>query len=247
VSRRRFVEVKAPFLQLIVLAPLLAANVGANEVLFQDDFAGKLGDGWSWVREEKAGWRAAERGLELRVLPGNLWGNANNAKNVLVRSAPDADQGDVEISVTITNRPTHQYEQANLAWYYDDRHMVKLGLELVDNEVCIVMGREAGDQARTLGKIPIAATSVRVRLFVAGRQIRGEYLPLGGARWLEAGAGDLPAPPKGEAKISLHCYQGPPEAEHWARFSEFRVLRRPGPSASGTNPPATDSRRGRSP
>lgn len=204
---------------------LLASFCAADEVLFQDDFAGKLGDGWSWVREEKPGWRVANKTLEIRVLPGNLWGRANNVKNVLVRQAPDTAQGEVEVSVSIANRPTHQYEQANLAWYYDDSYMVKLGLELVNGEVCIVMGREEADKTRTLAKIPIAATAVRVRLRVAGNQIRGQYRVTGTDAWLDAGAGELPAPPNGQAKISLHCYQGPPDAEHWPRFSEFRVLR----------------------
>ncbi|MFZ2643686.1 MAG: hypothetical protein WA117_22025 [Verrucomicrobiia bacterium] len=204
---------------------LLASFCAADEVLFQDDFAGKLGDGWSWVREEKPGWRVANKTLEIRVLPGNLWGRANNVKNVLVRQAPDTVRGEVEVSVSIANRPTHQYEQANLAWYYDDSYMVKLGLELVNGEVCIVMGREEADKTRTLAKIPIAATAVRVRLRVAGNQIRGQYRVTGTDAWLDAGAGDLPAPPNGQAKISLHCYQGPPDAEHWPRFSEFRVLR----------------------
>lgn len=197
----------------------------ADEVLFQDDFTGRLGDGWSWVREEKAGWRIVDKVLEIHVLPGNLWGRANNVKNVLVRQAPDSAQGEVEISVSIANRPTHQYEQANLAWYYDDSNMVKLGLELVDGEVCIVMGREEADKTRTLAKIPIGATAVRVRLRVAGNQVRGQYRVAGTDAWTDAGAGDLPSPPNAQAKISLHCYQGPPDAEHWPRFSEFRVLR----------------------
>ncbi len=217
---------KPSFLQFVVIAALLVGSVMADEVLFQDGFAGKLGDGWSWVREEKSSWRVAAQGLEFRVLPGNLWGTANDAKNLLVRPAPEIGQGEVEVSVSVTNQPTHQYEQANLAWYLDDRHMVKLGLELVDHEVCVVMGREEADQTRTLAKIPISVTSVRLRLLVAGRQVRGEYLPLGESKWLEAGSGDLPAPPRGRAKISLHCYQGPADAEHWARFSDFRVLRR---------------------
>ena len=204
---------------------LLASFCAADDVLFLDDFAGKLGDGWKWVREEKSGWRIADKALEIRVLPGNLWGRANNVKNVLVRQAPDTAQGEVEISVSIANRPTHQYEQANLAWYYDDSYMVKLGLELVNGEVCIVMGREEDDKTRTLAKIPIAATAVRVRLRVAGNHIRGQYRVTGTDAWLDAGAGELPVPPNGQAKISLHCYQGPPDAEHWPRFSEFRVLR----------------------
>ena len=216
---------KSTILPFAVFAPMLAVNCVAEEVLFRDDFAGKLSEGWSWVREEKAAWRVTGRGLELRVLPGNLWGGANNAKNVLVRPAPDSATGEVEVSVSVTNRPTHQYEQANLAWYYDDSDMVKLGLELVDGQVCIVMGREEADKTRTLAKIPISATSVRLRLRVAQDQIRGQYLPAGADIWLDAGAGELPKPAQAQAKISLHCYQGPPDAEHWARFSEFRVVR----------------------
>ncbi|MCX7826518.1 MAG: DUF1349 domain-containing protein [Verrucomicrobiae bacterium] len=204
---------------------MLTSVMGEDAVLFKDDFAGKLADGWTWVREEKTAWRVTDKGLEMRVLPGNLWGRANNAKNVLLRPAPDVARGEVEVSVSVTNRPTHQYEQANLAWYYDDSHMVKLGLELVNKEVCIVMGREEADKTRTLAKIPITATSVRLRLLVAGSQIRGQYRPAGANKWLDAGAGELPAPPDGKAKLSLHCYQGPTDAEHWARFSEFRVLR----------------------
>lgn len=219
---------KARFVRVVLFAlptVVLAANFSSRQVLFKDDFAGKLGEGWFWIREAKEAWRVTGQGLELRVLPGNLWGAANNAKNVLVRPAPDTATGEVQISVSITNFPTHQYEQANLAWYYDASHMVKLGLELVDGQVCIVMGREEADKTRTMAKIPISATSVRVQLRVAGNQIRGQYLPAGADKWLDAGAGELPAPPQGHARISLHCYQGPPDAEHWARFSEFRVLR----------------------
>lgn len=204
---------------------MLASCCAAGEVLFKDDFAGKLGEGWTWVREDKAAWRVSDKGLEIRVVPGNLWGRANNVGNVLVRPAPDTTKGEVEVSVAIANRPTHQYEQANLAWYYDDSHMVKLGLELVNGEVCIVMGREEADKTRTLAKIPINTTSVRVRLRVAGNQIRGQYQLNGTGSWLDAGAGELPAPPQGRAKISLHCYQGPPDAERWPVFGEFRVLR----------------------
>lgn len=204
---------------------MLAACCSAEEVLFKDDFAGKLGEGWTWVREDKAAWRVTDKGLEIRVVPGNLWGRANNVKNVLARPAPDTTKGGVEVSVAIANRPTHQFEQANLAWYYDDSHMVKLGLELVNGEVCIVMGREEADKTRTLAKIPINTTSVRVRLRVAGNQIRGQYQLGGAGPWLDAGAGELPSPPQGRAKISLHCYQGPPDVERWPKFGEFRVLR----------------------
>jgi regulation of enolase protein 1 (concanavalin A-like superfamily) len=213
------------FRSFVVLAIAVASTCMADEVLFRDPFAGKLGDGWTWVREEKSAWRVADQGLELHVLPGNLWGRSNNARNVLVRPAPETDQGEVEVSVTVTNRPSHQWEQVNMAWYYDDRNMVKLGLELVDGVVCIVMGREQDDKPRTLAKIPVDATSVRLRLRVSGNQIHGQYQPAGKDRWLDAAKGDLPAPPNGKAQISLHGYQGPSDVEHWARFSDFQVVR----------------------
>ncbi len=200
--------------------------LGADELLFSDNFAGKPGAGWSWVREDRAAWRIADGALEMRILPGNLWGRANDVKNVLVRAAPDTTAGPVEVSVSVTNRPTHQYEQADMAWYFDDSNMVKLGLELVDGKVCIVMGREQADATRTLAKIPILVTSVRLRLIVDGQRIRGQYRPAGSETWLDAAEGELPAAPAGgHARISLHCYQGARDAEHWARFSEFRVMR----------------------
>jgi regulation of enolase protein 1 (concanavalin A-like superfamily) len=129
----------ASALLLWLLSP--CAAMPEEEILFQDDFKGKLGEGWSWVREDPQAWRVTKEGLEIRVQPGNLWGSANNAKNVLVRPAPDPAKGPIEISVTVTNPPTGQYEQTDLVWYYDDSHMVKIGQELVNKKLSLVMGR----------------------------------------------------------------------------------------------------------
>ena len=73
-----------------LLTLLVALSGHADELLFQDDFKGGLAEGWSWVREHREYWRVTERGLEVRLEPGNMWGPANDAKNVLVRPAPDA-------------------------------------------------------------------------------------------------------------------------------------------------------------
>src|SRR6266436_3996704 len=116
-------------LSTILLHASLAVAVHADEVLFQDDFKGKLGEGWSWVREHRQAWRATERGLEVRIEPGNMWGPANDARNVLVRPAPDTANEGIEVSVNVENRPTSQYEQTDLVWYCDDGNMVKLGQE----------------------------------------------------------------------------------------------------------------------
>jgi regulation of enolase protein 1 (concanavalin A-like superfamily) len=200
-------------------------SIAAEQVLFQDDFHGRLAGGWSWIREEPSAWRVRDDALELRILPGNLWGGGNNSKNILVRLAPETTPGELEVAVTVRNNPTEQWEQVGLAWYYDDSHMVKLVRERVDGLIRVVMGREQADRTRTLGLITVETPSVRLRLLVSGNQVRGEYLPEGSKEWLEAGRGDLPAPAGGVAKVALHSYNGPANAEHWARLTEFRILR----------------------
>jgi regulation of enolase protein 1 (concanavalin A-like superfamily) len=197
----------------------------AGDVLFQDDFKGKLGDGWSWVREHHEGWRVTERGLEVRVEPGNMWGPANNARNVFVRPAPDPAREEIEISVTVENRPTEQYEQVDLVWYYDDSRMVKLGQELVDGRLSIVMGREEADKTRTIAIIPLDSFSVRLRLMVKGNRVRGQFRTPDAKDWRDAGECDSPAPIDSKPKVSLQFYQGPANAEHWARVTGFRIQR----------------------
>lgn len=188
---------------------------------FEDDFQGALGAGWFWVREHREAWRVTPRGLEVRVEPGNMWGGANDARNVLVRAAPDPARGPVEVAVTVENRPTEQYEQVDLVWYYDDSHMVKLGQELVDGKLSIVMGREEADRTRTIAILPLETSSVRLRLVVNGNRIRGQFRPAGEADWRDAGECDLPV--RGRPKISVQFYQGPAAVEHWARVTEFRL------------------------
>jgi regulation of enolase protein 1 (concanavalin A-like superfamily) len=203
---------------LLAITPVLG-----QAVLFEDNFTGSLGAGWTWVREHREAWRVSARGLEVRVEPGNMWGRANDARNVLIRPAPDVTAGVVEISVTVENRPTAQYEQVDLVWYYDDSHMVKVGQELVDGKLSIVMGREEADRTRTIRIVPIEAFVVQLRFIVKDTSVRGQFRPAGSDQWQEAGQTDMPAPPGGKPHISLQFYQGPANAEHWARVSQFRI------------------------
>lgn len=212
-------------LPLMFLIAATAVNGrGAEALIFHDEFKGKLGEGWSWVRENPAGWRISERGLEIRVQPGNMWGGANNARNVLVRPVPDPATGEVIVSLALQNQPTEQYEQVDLVWYYDDSHMVKLGQELVDKKLSIVMGREQADRTRTIAIIPIQETALEVRFLVQTNQIRGQFRTVADQPWRDAGRCDLPI--KGSPKVSVQCYQGPSQAEHWARITTFLVQQR---------------------
>jgi regulation of enolase protein 1 (concanavalin A-like superfamily) len=212
--------------QWLALASMaLAGTVLGQEVLFQDDFKAQLGPGWSWVREHREAWRVTGRGLEVRIEPGNMWGPENSARNLLFRPAPDTTSGEIEISVSVENKPTNQYEQVDLVWYYDDSNMVKVGEELVDGKLSVVMGREENDKTRTIAIIPLDSTSVRLRMMVKGHQIRGEFKTPGANEWHPVGECDAPTSVNSEAKISLQFYQGRSEAEHWARVTELRIVK----------------------
>lgn len=208
-----------------VFAPLVQSAC-AEEVVFEELFHDRLSEGWSWIREEPEAWRLRDGALEMRILPGNLWGGANTGRNILVRGAPDPAEGDIEITVKVESAPTGQYEQINLAWYYDDSHMVKLNREIVNGPVCVVMGREENDQCRTIAQPPVAGSWYKLRLTVSGSRIRGEYWPEGADEWTTAGECTLPVPEGGKPKISIHGYNGLQEGGHWARISELRIVQR---------------------
>jgi regulation of enolase protein 1 (concanavalin A-like superfamily) len=203
----------------------LAGALGCSSAgRYSNDFRGPLGEGWTILREDPKGWRATAEGLEVRVLPGNMWGGANNARNTFVRPVPDPATGPVEAAVRIENRPTEQYEQVDLVWYYDDGHQVKIGQELVDGKLSIVMGREEADRTRTIAIVPLDSDVVEVRLVAEGARIRGAFRTPAMQEWQEVGGCDLPV--KGSPQISLQAYQGPAQVERWARLRDFEVRQR---------------------
>ena len=204
-------------------AVTLAADPPA-QTIFHDTFRGELGPGWSWIREDRANWRVSDRGLEVRIQSGNMWGPANDARNLLVRDAPDPADRKIQITASVENHPTHQYEQVDLVWYYDDSDMVKIGEELVDGKLSIVMGREQNDKTRTVKIIPLDSPRVQLCLVVSGNRAHGRFKTPSG-EWRDVGECDLPV--KGKPKISLQFYQGPADEEHWARVSDFTITRVP--------------------
>ncbi|TWT80186.1 hypothetical protein CA13_15990 [Planctomycetes bacterium CA13] len=200
----------------------LAVAAGQEKII--DRFAGSLNERWQWLRENKAGWRISESGLEVLIEPGNMWGASNDAKNILVQPLPDGWKDAVEVSVELSHHPKKRWEQANLVWYYSDSAMVKLGLEIEHGITNIVMGREEGDKTRTVVIIPYADPVVQLRLTVVGQEIRGYFRPLGTTDWTEAGVSTLPEtssalPPQ----VSLQFYQGEAGSNRWATVKWLEI------------------------
>jgi hypothetical protein len=185
------------------------ASAGEPKSLFEERFEGKLAEGWSWLREDPQAWRVESGALEIRVQPGD----ANSVKNALLRKAPDRRQGRFAIEVTVTNRkqPIQQFEQAGLTWYRDGKPVFKLVKERVDGKLMIVPGF-----------VPMTNETVQLRLVVAADTFTAQFRPAAQGEFQTAATGKLPSP--GDDHVSLQCYHGPPEAEHWIRFDDFRIL-----------------------
>ena len=190
--------------------PAAAAEAKDPNVVFEDRFDGKLGEGWRWLREDANAWRIREDALEIRVQPGVN----TTVKNALVRAAPDRAKGDFAIEVTVTNavKPTNQYEQAGITWYKDGKPVFKLVKELVNGKLVIVPGAK-----------PMDAATVQLRLIVTADKWTAQFRPDGKGDFQTAATGKLPAPGKDE--VSIQCYNGPADAEHWIRFDDLRILK----------------------
>jgi len=201
---------------LIVLFVLLVARPPARgaepEVVLEDALKGKLGAGWEWLRENPKTWRHSDKGLEVRVEPGL----ADTVKNALLRQAPDRSRGKyaIEVTVELTSPPAQQYEQAGLTWYQGGKPVFKLVHEFIDGKTYVIPGKK-----------PTDPRLMQLRLVVSKDEYVAQYRPGAKGEFQTAASGKL-APGKDE-KVSLQCYNGPPAAEHWMRFSDFRIVRLP--------------------
>lgn len=203
-----------------VIRDVTASQVDTQPIV--DTFRGSMNSSWRWQRENKAGWKLTDNGLQVLIEPGNMWGKANDAKNVLLHPVPAAWQSSADVSVQLEHHPKKRWEQANLVWYYSDSTMVKLGLEVEDGKTNIVMGREENDRTRTIAIVPYPAEIVQLRFVVRGLELTGYYRQSGDSTSTEVGKSPLPSssstPP---AQVSLQFYQG--EADRWATVTRFEL------------------------
>jgi hypothetical protein len=202
------------FLTLLAALGTLAIAQPAPSVVFADPFAGRLADGWHWLRENPSHWRLQTNSLDIRVEPGA----ADSVRNALVRRAPDRTQGSYAIEVTVENLtvPTQQFEQAGITLYSNGSPVFKLVKELVDGQLMIIPGRHSMTEA-----------SVQLRLVVSPTGYLAQFRPGARGEFRTAESGTLP--PAAREEISLQCYHGPDNAAHWIRFSDFRIIRLPPP------------------
>jgi len=134
-------------------------------------------------------------------------------------SARRIRDGALEIRVEPGGAPTvknatRQYEQAGITWYNNGKPVFKLVKELVDGKLMIIPGRK-----------PMTSKTVQLRLIVTSDSFIAQFRPNGEGDFQTAAKGKLPAPRNDQ--VSIQCYNGPPNAEHWIRFDDFRISRLP--------------------
>jgi len=169
---------------------------------------GKLLETWYWLREKPNNWRLKNDGLEVRVEPGL----ADSVINALMIPAPDRSSGRYSIEVSVSNitPPIQQYEQIGITWYIDGKPVFKLVKELIDGDLYVIPGR-----------CPVPDTTVHLRLTVEANSWEAAYKIKEEDEFVIADQGELP--PQDRDHISLQCYNGPDDEEHWVRFENFRV------------------------
>ena len=206
-------EVKLFFLYAVVflsaaLQNPVASAVEDGELVFEDNFQGQLADGWDWIRQKPAHWYVRAGNLLIRVVPGR----ADTVENALVRPAPPRSEARFAIDLAVTNDsvPTEQWEQAGITWYQNGKPIFKLVKELVDGKVMIIPGRKV-----------VNSQTVDLRLVVTADSYTALYREKGEKEFQVAATGKLP--PGEKEQVSIQCYHGPPDAEHWMVFSNFRI------------------------
>jgi regulation of enolase protein 1 (concanavalin A-like superfamily) len=207
------------------MAPAVSAQ---EKTLFTDPFVDKLADGWSWVREAPKNWRLDRGTLVIRTSRGGLWLKENSGGNLPLRTPPEVKEGKLAVEVLADIEPTSQYENAGLIWYYDDDNYVILVKEKIGNDmlVHIVSEQDAKPKAAFSRKFN-DGKSVWFRMEVEGGKVTGYYRTTPKDEWLRLGQCDLPV--HGEPRVGLTTAYAPNNAEHFTRFSNFRMVQIPMP------------------
>jgi hypothetical protein len=95
-------------------------------LVFEDAFGAALRPEWRWVRESPARWSLTAKPGYLTIVtqPGGLFGDTNDARNLLLLDAPD---GDFEVSTYVEFTPTENFQFAGLIVYGSDDRFLALG------------------------------------------------------------------------------------------------------------------------
>ena len=103
------------------------ASTTDSTVVWTDIFdVEELDSKWSWIREDPNHWSLTNQlgFMQITVQHGSIWRETNDAKNLLLRNAPE---GDFELETRLIFKPGHNFQFAGLLVYEDDDNWMRLG------------------------------------------------------------------------------------------------------------------------
>lgn len=240
----RRLSLRIAFVSAVLVTSSLPA-LADEKPLFEEKFSEKLGPGWTWIDELPGTWKLADGALDLQVLPvgEGLWQGGRKHPNLLVRDP--GTPGDFAVEVQIESKPTGQFEHAGIILYADGDNYVVINKEMfAQTEVVLVAEKDAKPQAR---QKPYEHEEICLRLAVTGKKVSGQYRQYDTDPWLPLGELELPV--AGPYKVGLLAGRPPKDADHHARFSDFRILpvsaatAAPAPTATPAAPAAVQAKR----
>ena len=206
-----------------IAALALVGLLAQEKVLFEEKFAGKLADGWTWVREDAGSSKVESGALLIKAQPGKIWYKTKTAKNFLVRKLPVAGTAEAPVSleVTVESAPEVNAEQCGLYLHFDDANFVKIIREHVKGKTHVLMVREQKNLPEPQPPKEESASPIRLRLTWAGPKVTGAYKA--GGDWVPVGEVALPEGVSG-GNVGLASHGGAPDANRWAKFTDLRIV-----------------------
>ena len=211
---------------LAALSVTPAPAADAPTVLFEDNFSGKLGEGWQWIRERPEHWRIADGSLVIDTLPGSYWMKENSGQNTLLRHLPASAslKDGFVLEVYMENTPKGQWEHAGLLCYYDPFTFVAFNKEFTGKSCIFVFHQQDGKPIHGPTETDYKESGVWLRLTLRGIKATAQYRPSENEPWKPIGECGIPTSDK-ELLVGFQSGYGLEKPERQAHFRNFRILK----------------------
>jgi hypothetical protein len=152
------------------------ATFTTTELLPTD--AESLAEDWQWIRLSPGGFRWVNRKLQIRSLPGNVFGDSENefgiTQNLLKRELPEAAW---QATLSATHHPEKPGQQVGLYFYLDEANHFKIIHEFLKplEGPGLVSVLEVDNQPSVSELIPCNLDSIDLRLERTGNRCWASY------------------------------------------------------------------------
>lgn len=209
---------------LVALSGTPVGAVDTPQVLFEENFSGKLGAGWQWLRERPEHWRMADGSLIIDTLPGSYWQKQNSGQNTLLRKAPASLQDGFIIEVHLDNSPKGQWEHAGILCYFDGETFVAFNKEFTGKQCIFVFPQQDGKPIQGPAETDYQGSGVWLRLTLRGTKATAQYRSSEKEPWKPIGECSIPTSNK-ELLVGFQSGYGEEKSGRQARFRSFRILK----------------------